>query len=190
MENCKNEKAEPCEECSGTGVKHTLDLMNAKTGKEICKACRGTGRKLQMPTDGLRVGKLIGEVFFFQWLVENEAIATLEVRIMPVRGGSGEPLFNMIGPRRIPRLMGEIPRMATRSRYRKQGIMSKLLAQAIADPKIEWMETSWDDSSADGRNFLLGRGFKQETRPTGSILIWRRKDSSLTTPEIPEDQEE
>ena len=48
--------------------------------------------------------------------------------------------------------------------------MSVMLKVALNQQAIEWAETSWDDSTDEGREFLLKRGFVKENEK----LVWER----------------
>ena len=161
---------ERCEACNGTGQKVHLNLIKAKTEKVTCDECHGTGMKQVDPKDfegeGLRVATVHCQVVFFQWFVGHDAVATLELRVFPLLDAEGKP--KTLGTTSL--LYAEIPRMHTRSKHRKKGYMSKCLEGARADPRMTRLETSWNDSPADGRNFLISRGFKQD----GDILLWRQ----------------
>jgi hypothetical protein len=165
-----------CPTCKGLGVISSIDFMKGKTMKNPCATCRGTGKIREAQTDGTRCGRVVAETFFWQELRDSKVIATLEIRIRPVCDQYGRPLAKMNREamfkkdRTIPRLYCELVRMNTKIEFRKQGIMSMLLDRAVGDPKIEWVYTSWDDSTVDGRNFLIGKGYKQE----GDKLIYEK----------------
>jgi hypothetical protein len=160
-----------CPECKGKRYIDSVNFLKAKREKVICPKCNGFGEIKEAQKDGIRVGRVIGETFFFEELVEYKAIATLEIRVRPIFEGN-RPAFTLpkaFGERPRPRVFLEIVRMTTKMKYRKQGIMTKLVREALSDPKIEWATTSWDDSTAEGRNLLIGLGFCQE----GVNLVWR-----------------
>lgn len=165
--------ADVCENCEGKGYFVKIDFMQAKQYREKCPKCNGTGVIQEAQKNGIRVGKIICETYFWQMLQNSKPVSTLEIRIRPVMSAEGKPLFKRVAPLSkiaIPRVYIEIVRMNTKPKYRKQGIMHKLLEHAIGDPKIEYAYTNWDDSTGDGRNFLLKRGFVQE----GDKLIYRK----------------
>ena len=158
-----------CDKCNGKKFEVKLNLLSARSEKIKCTKCRGTG---VIPASAVKDGIICFEqkcIDLF-WQVKNDgiAISTLAIHICPVLDENGNPAFKVIpnenklkSPTYKNRLFMEIVNMVTKPKFRKQGHMSKLLENAIADPKIEWVESSWDDSTSDGRNFLLGKGFMQ-----------------------------
>lgn len=153
-----------CDNCDGKGYITKLDIMQAKSTKVQCDKCKGSGYIKSIQTDGPRVGELKCVTYFYQWLKDSKVIATMEVRIRPILDDNGKMMTKGRDPvsgHPVPRIFVEIVRMNTKPKYRKQGYMTQLLQLAMQDPKVEWIETSWDDSTADGRNFLLSRGFEQ-----------------------------
>lgn len=165
-----------CEHCKGLGYTIETNIMKARKERIPCKQCRGTGKIQEEKPDGKVFFIQKCEVGFWQELRAGKPVATLHIHICPIiNPETNKPLFKhdqMYPQRGIPRIFLEIVQMNTKPKYRKQGIMGSLLDSAMADPKIEWVETSWDDSTADGRNFLLGKGFEQK----GSKLIYRKNN--------------
>jgi hypothetical protein len=164
-----------CEKCSGLGYTVETDIMKARRVKKDCPSCKGTGKIQNIEPDGVIFRIKRCEVGYWQELRAGKPVATLHMHICPIMDSTGKPLFkrNIMNPKQgIPRIFIQIVNMVTKPKYRKTGIMTKLLSAAMGDPKIEWVESSWDDSTDFGRNFLLARGFVQE----GSKIIWRRTD--------------
>ena len=179
-----------CPRCKGKKYVDELDILKAQRDKVICPVCNGFGTIAEVQTDGMRVGRVIAETFMYQELKDSKVISTLEVRVRPIMQPNGRPAVTppkVFGEQPRMQCFIEIVRMNTKPGYRKQGIMRRLLKFALGDPKIEWAVSSWDDSTADGRNLLLGMKFKQE----GNDLIWRPsgKDSGNSSQgsEQPED---
>ncbi len=163
-----------CPNCKGLGYTVETNIMRAIKEKKPCIACRGTGKIQIEKPDGKRFITQECIVGYWQEMRAGKVAATLHIHVCPIRdSNTGKPLFKpgVMNPKgAIPRVFIQIVNMVTKPKYRKTGIMSELLAAAMADPKIEWVETSWDDSTADGRNFLLGKGFVQE----GKDLIFKK----------------
>lgn len=169
----------PCPKCDGRGYTTKVNLLKAKTDKIHCEKCRGTGKVFVDKINGIQVVRQLCQVFYFQDYVDNNPVATLHVHMCPVMDQkTGKPAYtpNVLNPKDMkPRIFIQIVHMATKPDYRRQGRMRNLLMKAMEDPKIEWVETSWDDSSDDGRNFLLMNEFKREK----GKLIWRRGNPIL-----------
>lgn len=159
-----------CDECNGRRFTTKLDLALAKTVKKPCPKCKGTGH---IPADAITDGTVFFTqqcmVGFWQELQGGQPISTLTVYICPVISKHGAPQHvlkkdpnnPLAKPVLIPRIFLQIANMHTKVKHRGKGYMSKLLEKAIQDPKIEWVETDWEDSTGDGRNFLIGKGFNQ-----------------------------
>jgi hypothetical protein len=167
-----------CESCKGKGYIPRLDIMKATTVKEPCKACKGAGKIIESVKDGVVFFTQNCQVGYWQELKNSKPIATLHLHICPVIDrATGRPLSkkrfpeNPLSKEMVPRIFLEVIQMNTRSKYQRQGIMAKLLKNAMADSKIEWVESSWDDSTGAGRNFLISQGFTQE----GSKIVYRKK---------------
>jgi len=158
--------SDTCEKCLGNKKIAHLDIQRAKTTYSICPLCKGSGKKpAPRPTNGDVCVRLKCEVLLFQHLVDSSPVSTLELRVWPVikqeqwvTGPYGKLVW------------AEIPRMHTKSKYRGQGIMSRLIKFAMSDPKIDHITTSFDDSTEQGRSFLGKNGFHRE----GVSLVWRR----------------
>lgn len=167
--------ATQCPVCKGKKYTESVNFLKARREKVLCKGCNGAGVIQEAQREGVRCGRCIAETFFWQDLSEGKPIATLEIRVRPIMDEFNRPSYTpptAFGLKPRPRVFLEIVRMNTKIQYRKQGRMHKLMANALMDPKIEWAVSSWEDSTADGRNFLLGCGFRQ----SGSDLIWRRDE--------------
>jgi GNAT superfamily N-acetyltransferase len=103
------------------------------------------------------------QVYLWQEFKDGRPIATLELWIMPVFE-NGIPQHVKENPlaKPRPRIYIQIRDMHTKPKYRRTGIMDRLLIMALQDRRVEWFETSWNDSTEEGRSFLLHRGFKRE----------------------------
>lgn len=160
-----------CDKCGGKKTTTKVNLLNARTEKIKCPKCNGTG---SIPHEMIKDGT----VFFTQecitgyWqeLKDGKAIATMMVLICPVIDKFKNHLYTvekdpknlLAAPIKKGRYFVEIISMSTRPAHRRQGIMSRLVDKLMEDPKIERAETNWDDSTADGRNFCISKGFVQE----------------------------
>lgn len=166
----------PCEKCNGRGYTTKLNIIKARQEKIHCEHCRGTGKVLIGKLNGITAKRQVCTVMYWQDFVDNEPVATLHIHVCPVMDQkTGQPAYlpNILDPKqRVPRIFLQIVHMATKDDYKKQGRMNELLMRASEDRKIEWIETSWDDSSEDGRAFLLKRQFNRER----GKLIWRREN--------------
>lgn len=174
----ENDFSIPCVDCGATGYKYELDILNARKNKVVCPTCKGLKHIYNSPQDGSIFMIQHCQVGYWQELLKGKIVATLHIHICPIRDKlSGRPLFKKHEQNpliAIPRIFIQIINMSTKAKHRKNGIMTKLLDKALADPKIEFATSSWDDSTADGRNFLLGRGFVQESNE----LVWRRSQEN------------
>lgn len=166
-----------CPFCAGRGYNLELDVMRATRVQVKCKPCNGIGDTIEKITDGVMVGRLMCETFLFVKKVADQAVATLELRVyMCLKDGKPYPSenSNIAGARIKPAVYGEIPRMATFAKHRGKGYMSELIECAKGDPAIQYIVTSWDDSTEQGRAFLLKRGFENKH----GKLVWRREKTS------------
>jgi len=160
---------DPCPKCNGSGKTTQLNFTKARTEKVVCDACHGSGQRQVDPKDmgdGMRMALVHCQVVLYQWFIDKKPVATLELRVFPLLEADGKP--KTIG--NIAMLYAEIPRMYTNTKHRKKGYMGQLINAARMSPKITRLETSWNDSTADGRNILIAHGFKQD----GDILLWRQ----------------
>jgi hypothetical protein len=161
-----------CTTCNGSRRISKINLLKAKTEFFPCPDCKGMGYTQTPQTDGIRCGVCEAITYFWQFLKASKVAATLEIRVRPIKNDRGVPQVykNVIMKIVRPRAYVEIVRMNTKPEFRHLGMMSALVDCALGDSKIEWAETNWDDSTGDGRNWLLERGFVQE----GNKLIWER----------------
>ena len=159
-----------CDRCQGKRHITRLDLSKAATVREVCPKCKGTGvLPAEAITDGTVFFTQTCMVGYWQELQDGKPISTLTLYICPVIDKNGvpqsilkkDPNNPLAKPTLIPRIFLQIANMHTKVKHRGKGYMTKLLTKALEDPKIEWVETDWDDSTAYGRNFLLSRGFNQ-----------------------------
>ena len=158
-----------CDECAGNGYKMKTDIMNAQQVKESCRACRGTGQKFEEQTTGARVGRVCGELWKFQYLLESDVVSELLVLMTPKIGETGLAQADENGHMKV---VGHILRlgMQTKRKHRREGYMKKLMEFATMDPKVVRIEAEWNFATGDGRNFLFDFGFIQE----GDSLVWKR----------------
>lgn len=170
-----NEKE--CPACNGKGSTKSIDLMKARSLSVVCAKCKGTGKIIET-TDGPRIGVIYAPTIFFQMIRDDKIAATLECRQRPVVDELGRILVKkdrtamFAKDKETPREYLEIARMTTKPEYRKQGIMTELLCLSAGNKNLEWIETLYDDSTDEGRAFLMSHGFKHE----GSKLIWEKND--------------
>lgn len=136
--------------------------MAARTRYVTCKRCNGRKEEPEeLRPEGIRMVHVPAQLVLFQQFKDNIPIATLELWICVVmKDGIAQTIYN--NSKKQPRIYAKIRNMITRPEHRGKGIMGALLTCAIQDHRIEWVETSWDDSTSDGRNFLLGKGFIQD----------------------------
>ena len=164
----------PCQDCKGLGYSLKLNIIKARQEKIPCPTCRGTGSVFVESLNGIVCQRQVCQVMYWQDFVNNEPVSTLHIHVCLVMDNkTGQPSFkpDIFNPKnRISRIFIQIVNMATLPDYRGQGRMDELLKRSMEDPKIEWVETSWDDSSDEGRGFLLKREFVREC----GKLIWRR----------------
>lgn len=164
-----------CKDCKGQKYISRVDFMKARTVKEICPTCKGKGVMVVHQTDGVRVGRKLCEVFYFQEMRDDHVVATLHIHICPVLI-DGKPQFKRKDAysKPIPRIFVEIVNMSTRHHFRRQGIMLDLLSRALADPKIEYALTSYEDSTEAGRAVCEKFGFVREN----TNLVWSRQEEA------------
>lgn len=164
----------PCGSCKGQGYTVKTNILKARQEKVMCPTCHGTGKIYVENVNGIMCQSQMCQVMYWQDFVNNEPVATLHIHVCPIMDKkTGRPAFNpnIFDPtKKVPRIFLQIVHMATKEGYKKQGRMNELLMRATEDRKIEWVETSWDDSSEEGRAFLLKRQFVREK----GKLIWRR----------------
>lgn len=160
----------PCGECNGLGKVQKLDIMHAKKIWEVCPKCHGVPEREPLRQDGIRQAKLPCITYLWQEFKDHKPIATLELQVWPIIE-NGIPAVVKESPLKPPRqrIYIKIRDMNTRPKYRKQGIMDRLLICALQDRRVEWFETSWNDSTEEGRKFLMKRGFYRED----SNLVFR-----------------
>ncbi len=176
--------ATQCPVCKGKKYIDSINFLKAKKEKVLCTGCNGYGEIQEKQTEGIRASRVIAETYFFEDLSEGKAKATLEIRVRPVMDEFNRPAYTApteFGLKPKARYFLEIVRMNTKIQYRKQGIMARLLNYALMDPKIEFAVSNWDDSTSDGRNFLLSHGFRQ----SGRDLLWRRDEHSEDRGDLP-----
>lgn len=169
-----------CPNCHGRKFTEKLDLLQAKTVKKVCEKCHGTG---SVPMEAVKNGTVFFTqqciVGYWQELRDGKPIATLHIHVNQMTNEAGLPLFHRVPGKTLldkptvkARYFLEIVNMNTKPKHRKCGIMSTLLERAMADPKIEYIESSWDDSTIYGRNFLLNRKF---IKKNGKLVYWKPK---------------
>lgn len=163
-----------CTECAGAGRKKKIDIMSAIWKTETCEACRGTGQKPQKNLayeetgEGIMFVQPKGVFGWWEKLKEHRKIAWIEVIIYPLLDSkTGQP---QVLPNEVALKWVQILRMRTESKWRRKGVMTELLNNLREHLDITRVETDWNDSSAAGRNFLIGCGFKQD----GETLLWRQ----------------
>ena len=161
----------PCDRCNDAGYIIKTDILNARRSKEVCPLCKGIKEKPTLDPNGVRHHALNVIVYPFQKFVNNNPVSTLELWITPILENR-LPATIKDSPISKPRqrIYAQIRDMNTKKKYRKQGIMTNLLMIAVQDPKIEWFETNWMDSSEEGRRLLLEFGFERE----GNKLVYRQ----------------
>lgn len=163
-----------CPHCAGRGYTVQTNIIKARQEKIPCDKCKGTGKVIDETLSGVKFYTQVCKVGYWQDYEEGKPVATLHIHLCPVldektRKPAVKP--DLFDPKMtIPRVFIEIVNMATKPKYRGQGRMTNLLSRAMGDPKIEWVETNWSDSSIEGRTFLKNKGFIQE----GKKLVWRR----------------
>jgi GNAT superfamily N-acetyltransferase len=171
---------ENCVDCNGRGYINQTDIMAAKSKQVMCISCAGQGFKKVPFTDGIRCYRLACIPVFWESRLKGEVQATLELRVFQIRNQYGEPevkknskivLFKR--DKVVPRCYIEIAKMFTEPKHRRKGVMSKLLDEAEADPKIEYFCTSWDDSTEEGKELLMKRGYTRQ-----GILLIKRMDNA------------
>lgn len=180
--------ATQCPICKGKKYIESINFLKAKKEKVLCTGCNGHGLIQEIQTEGIRASRVIAETYFFEDLSEGKPKATLEIRVRPVMDEFNRPAYTAptaFGMKAKARYFLEIVRMKTEIQYRKQGIMRRLLNYALMDPKIEFAVSNWNDSTADGRNFLLSNGFRQ----SGRDLLWRRDEYPEDRGDLPSGQE-
>jgi len=167
-----------CPECKGRKMLPKLDIKSATTKMAPCPKCFGRGTIQIKPTDytGMSIMNQIAQIYWFNDNINGNVVSSLLAFMCPMME-DGKPAMRVVGGTSMYRIFMQIIRMNTKSKHRREGRMSKLLEKALQDPKIEYAESSWDQSTADGRNFLLGRGFVQE----GNNLVWRRAEKEIKT---------
>jgi len=169
---------EKCPECKGSGNTLKVDIAKGRSMKLVCNKCKGTG-EIRTIINGPRIGVIYAPTIFFQMLREGKIVATLECRQRQITDDAGRPLVRINKSamfrrdQEVPRNFLEIARMNTRPEWRKQGIMTELLCIAAGNKEIEYIETLWDDSTEDGRAFLLSHGFRRENER----LVWEKTAS-------------
>jgi hypothetical protein len=150
-----------------------VDFLTATRHKEDCAVCKGTGQIIENATDGVTCisFKRPPQVLFWQHLKSGNVCATLEIRVHLVANSKDQLMELRENPLAPPQyaLWVELVRMNTKPKHRKEGIMTELVQRAVSGPRIMWAETSWEDSTDEGRSLLLKLGFAQE----GDKLIWR-----------------
>lgn len=165
--------ANVCPKCNGRGWYPHTDFLAAKTTRIPCMDCKTTGMIEERQANGIRCGRSESITYFWQFLQFYKPVSTLEIRVKPILNTMGLPTYKdnpFSKTRRIPRMYVEIVRMNTKQEWIGKGIMTCLLFHALADPKLEWAETSLEDSTLEGITFLKKRGFKEE----GAKLIWEK----------------
>lgn len=152
-----------CEECKDTGYVIKVDILNAKKMRVVCPKCHGIKPRDPLDPDGIRSVHVPAQIYLWQEFKNDKPIATLELWVRPITD-NGKVLEVRDTPlsKPRPRIYISIRDMHTKPKYRKQGIMDRLLICAFQDNRVEWFETSWDDSTEEGRKFLLNRGFHRE----------------------------
>ena len=167
--------AHTCPICKGKKSISSVNFLKARKEHKLCPGCNGAGEFQEAQTEGLRIGRVIAETFFWEDLSEGKSKAKLEIRVHPIMDKDNRPAYTppkTFGEKPRPRLFIEIVRMNTKIHYRKQGIMHKLVAHSLMDPKMEFACCNWDECTVDARNLLLGMGFRQ----SGPDLVWRRNE--------------
>lgn len=161
----------PCSECNGKGKVLKLDILKARREWDTCPICKGQPHKEDLKPDGIRIVHVRCQVVEWVEYKDNVSASKLELWICPILKDNKPMMVRdtpLAKPR--PRVYAIIRDMNTKEEYRKQGMMDRLLICAHQNKQVEWFETSWDDSTEDGRGFLLKRGFVRE----GKRLISRR----------------
>jgi DnaJ-class molecular chaperone len=162
------ESESTCPVCKGSKFTQEINLMKARTTRTPCVHCGGKGYIKAQQTDGIRCGRRLGETWFWQHLKDAHIIATLEIRVCPVtingipQSKINNSALSLKKGARVPRLFIEIVRMNTAEGFQRRGLMEQLVLNACGDPKIEWAESSLDDSSPEGIALLKKCGFVEE----------------------------
>ena len=159
-----------CIKCGGTGRTREVDIAKATFRMVHCKACGGTGRKpdnaLEEKGTGVAFKRPNGQFGWFVKILDHVEVAWMEVVIYPILDMDRNP--KTVGGVTLKSM--QILRMRTMGKHRRQGYMSEVLDVVRSHTDIQRIETSWQDSTDMGRNFLLSHGFKQD----GDNLIWRQ----------------
>jgi hypothetical protein len=109
---------------------------------------------------GIYVEPQTGTLLYFRRQVGGRIASTLMVIMIPViKDGVSR------------HIVAEIHNMWTKPRHRNNGYMGELVEAVKGSMRgqVRYIITSWNDSSKQGREFLLKRGFERK----GSTLIWR-----------------
>jgi hypothetical protein len=159
-----------CLKCGGSGKIREIDIANATYRMVPCQECGGQGVKPDNPIaesgDGVVFKQPKGKFGWFVKLLDHTEVAWIECIMYPLLDMDRKP--QTVGEVTLKWL--QILRMRTVGKHRRKGYMREVLDTVRIHTDIQRIETSWHDSTSDGRNFLLSQGFKQD----GEMLIWRQ----------------
>lgn len=111
---------------------------------------------------GVYVEAQTGTLMYFRRYVGGRVAATMMVVMVPVFKGKDSK-----------HIVAEIHSMFTKKQHRRKGYMSEVLSAVLGSMQgeVKFAVTNWNDSSKEGRAFLLKRGFERQ----GVSLFWKRQ---------------
>ena len=156
-----------CPKCKGKKYNRSLDIETAVWSNSKCDECDGRGQVVteDEKLNGVRVVTPQAQFTYMQKMADGREAATIGLLIFPlIKDG------RVIADDGIPLVWAQILSMHTKNAYRNRGHMSALV-EAITVKQyynLTKVQTSWNDSTVEGRNLLLKKGFKQ----SGDFLEW------------------
>lgn len=153
-----------CEKCRGAGKIIKLNIKKAVQENVTCDRCRGIGFEQPEGMKGFQIMPQPGTPNWLCWYNDREERTACMFTL--VRAIAKNPQ----DPNKFLHI--NIHSMFTPEKHRKKGYMSTLLehVKKMAGGLVKFIITSYDDSSFEGRVFLMERGFFKKD----GMLIWER----------------
>lgn len=113
---------------------------------------------------GVFIEPVNGQLIYLHYMDGGKPASTIMAVAIPAQMKTGVTVRRHV--------VMEIHRMATVSKHQKKGYMTSLIEKmkVMINGQVKYILTNWDDSTDDGRNFLLNRGFERR----GKHLVWER----------------